>query len=570
MHWNLLEKNVDPILIDELAQKLSIDRVLSTLLILRGVKSYDDSKDFFRPSLDLVSDPFLMKNMDLAVQRLNQAIQKNEKIFVFGDYDVDGTTSVSLVYSVLSEFTTKIDSYIPDRYTEGYGLSYIGIDYAKKEGFSLMLVLDCGTKDVDKIQYAHDLGIDIIVCDHHTPGDVLPKAVALLNPKQADCAYPYKELSACGVSYQFLCAWLKNNNHSLALVEKHLDLLAISIACDIVPVTHENRVFAHYGLQKVNENANAGIRALFEKSGRPTSFKNISDLVFVIGPRINAAGRVDHGKKIVRLLTSGETDLIDQLSEEISKNNDDRKTLDKNMTLEALEMMENDPSCQNSVSTVLYKETWHKGVVGIVASRVIEKQYKPTIILTFANGKATGSARSVKGYNVYQAISACSDLLEQYGGHMYAAGLTLKPENVAAFRKRFEEEVQKTITPEQLMPSLDIDVELSFKQVVPKFTRILALFHPFGPLNLNPVFVTKNVKDTGYSNLVGGDKKHLKLSVHEQNHTKLTFKGIFFNGAPFYEKIKAGEVFDVAYTLEENNWQGNISYEMNVKDIVFR
>lgn len=568
MRWNLLEQNCTPLQINYLSEKLGVSPVVSKLLLIRGISNFEQSKDFFRPQLDYIHDPFLMKGMTLAVNRLDKAIASHEKIMVFGDYDVDGTTSVSLVYSVLSKFTKQLDTYIPDRYAEGYGMSYQGIDYAKKQGVTLMLVLDCGTKDVEKIKYARDLGIDIVICDHHTPGSVLPESIALLNPKQQDCAYPYKELSACGVAFQFMHAWLKQNQHPLNLVYDHLDLLAISIACDIVPLTHENRILAYYGLKRINEQTNLGVRALFERSGKPAGIKTISDLVFVIGPRINAAGRVDHGKKIVTLLTTSNQQDIEQLADDISKNNEDRRVLDKNITQEALEMIAQDPFYAQSASTVLYKDTWHKGVVGIVASRVIEKHYKPTIVLTQSNGKATGSARSVKGFNVYDAILECADVLEQFGGHMYAAGLTLKAEDVDIFRQRFEDVVQKRITPDLLIPSLDIDAEIMLEDINAKFMRILQQFQPFGPGNMNPIFVSRGLKDAGYTALVGADKKHVKF--HVQYNGGKPVKGIMFNGASFYDQIKSGQTFDVAYTIEENNWQGNITYEMNVKDLCFR
>lgn len=567
MQWNFTHENTDFEKVLHLARELNVDKSIAHILLNRKISSFDLAKSFFRPTWDALHDPFRMKGMDKAVQRLIKAIENQELIMLFGDYDVDGTTSVSLTYSVLQKHLSNMEVYIPDRYLEGYGLSYQAIEHASKIGVKLMLVLDCGTKDVDKINFAKSQGIDMVVCDHHTPDQELPTPYALLNPKQIDCTYPFKELSACGVAFKFMQALYLYNKWNVEDLKQVTDLLAASIACDIVPIIGENRILAVEGLKKLNTNPNKALATLFEKAQKAHKVKNISDLVFTIGPRINAAGRVDHGKKIVRFLTSQDETLLDQLSHEINKNNEDRRLLDQNTTQEALQILEKDPLTSQKSSNVVHQAHWHKGVVGIVASRIIEKYYKPTIVLTQSQGKWMGSARSVRGFNVYQALLQCQDLLEQFGGHMYAAGLTLKEENLNAFKIRFEEVVAQTIHSSAKYPSLDIDLEMNFSELNPKFFRILTQLEPFGPENPKPLFVSRNLIDTGSTRLVGQDNKHLKLSICHLDQPSIVFKGIGFQMAEYFQDIKNKRPFDLAYTIEENQWQGNISYELSVKDL---
>lgn len=568
-HWNLLEVE-DEQDVKRLAKELNISDILCRLLILRGIKTFDQSKLFFRPSLEHLHDPYLMKDMHIAIERIKTAMNIHEKILIYGDYDVDGTTAVSVVYDFLSKRYAEIDYYIPDRYTEGYGVSFQGIDYAVNHDFKLIITLDCGIKAVEKIEYAQSKGIDVIICDHHTPGEQLPPACAIINPKQKDCPYPYKELPGCGIGFKLIQAFALKENIDLKKAYHHLDLVAVAIACDIVPITGENRVIAYYGLKKINDNkASDGIRALLDIAQSKKPKVSVEDLVFKVGPRINAAGRIEHGKRAVELLIHPNPETIEAVATAIDEKNAIRRGIDQQITAEALAMVEENQQFKEAKSTVLYKEDWHKGVIGIVASRLIESYYRPTIVFTQSNGVAAGSARSVKNYNVYDAIDACSELIEQFGGHKYAAGLTIKIENIEPFRKKFEEVVSSTISSQMLVPEIEIDAEINFQDITPKFIRILNQFAPFGPHNMRPVFITRNVIDAEYTALVGQDKKHIKFYVHQLPSMLAKMKGIGFNLGEHFDRIKAGEKFDMVYTIEENHWNGEVRYEMNVRDIRF-
>ena len=560
----VLKPTLDKGHVETLSKELNINSSLATMLIQRGITDYNKAKAFFRPSLDDLHDPFLMKDMDIAVARLQKAITSNEKILVYGDYDVDGTTSVSLFYGFLSQKYSNMDYYIPDRYKEGYGISTQGIDWAKENGFTLIVSLDCGIKSVDKINYANSLGIDFIICDHHNTDEELPKAVAVLDPKRSDCNYPYKELSGCGVGFKLLQALCKKNNYDEKGLYSYLDLLAISIASDIVPITGENRIFTYYGLKLINRKPRPGVSALIELAALKKDVE-VSGIVFGFAPRINAAGRIAHAGTAVELLLSKTEEETDSLSETINDRNTQRRDFDKSITQEALEMIESDEELLNSKSTVLYKEHWHKGVIGIVASRCIEKHYKPTIIFTASNGHAAGSARSVEGFDVYEAISQCSDLLEQFGGHKYAAGLTLKIDNIPAFQKKFEEVVAASITEEQLIPQVEIDLPISLNQVNEKFYNIIKQMAPFGPQNMEPVFVSKCVVDAGQSRLLKGE--HIKLHIKQENTEPV--EAIAFGMAEFFPGISIGKPFNLCYKICENEFNGKKSLQLLVKDIKF-
>jgi single-stranded-DNA-specific exonuclease len=560
-----------PAIVQELSKSIGIDESLAYLLAQREITNYEDAKLFFRPKLEHLHDPFMMKDMDKAVERLDKAISNEEKIMVFGDYDVDGTTSVALVYQFLKKFYNHLIYYIPDRYTEGYGISKQGIDYAKENGFSLIIALDCGVKSVDLIAYANTLGVDFIICDHHLPGKEIPKAVAVLDPKRSDCQYPYKELSGCGVGFKLLQAYSIHKNIDLNELYQFLDLVVVSIACDIVPITGENRVLAFYGLDKLNKKPLLGLRKLMQAAGFSEDKDiTITNVVFGIGPRINAAGRIEHASNAVRLLVSSTDEEANRFVEQIQENNKDRKDFDKNITQEALEMI---TSCnlQTAKTTVLYKENWHKGVIGIVASRCIEHYHRPTIILTQSNGKAAGSARSVPDFDIYEAIEACSDLLEQFGGHKHAAGLTLKIENIPAFQQRFEQIVASKITPEQLIPRLEVDMVLPLRSANDRFMRILNQIAPFGPGNMQPTFVSEGVVAVpGETKLVGKDypQQHIKFKVRQENSAE--FEAIAFNMAQYYEQIDSGRPFDICYHLEENHFNDRTTLQIRIKDIKFR
>jgi len=550
-----------------LADKLNIGKTLANLLIQRGVEDYDIAHAFFRPSMDNLHDPFLMKNMKKAVARLQLAIKRKERILIYGDYDVDGTTSVALVYSFLHRRYDRLEYYIPDRYNEGYGISYKGIDYAVNNNITLIIALDCGIKANQKIKYANQRGIDVIICDHHTPGNDIPEAYAVLDPKQKDCGYPFKELSGCGVGFKFLQAYSGEQNIDSNELNEYIDLVAVSIASDIVPIIDENRVITFFGLKKLTENPLKGLKAIMKISGLEGHVVHVEDIVFKIGPRINAAGRMESGKKAVELLISEDLGMATDMSYKINSFNTQRRSVDNTITQEALNLIEGRPELRNKKTTVLYNPDWHKGVIGIVASRLIETYYRPTVILTKSNGFATGSARSVFGFDLYQAIDACSDLLESFGGHMYAAGLTLRPENVKKFMKRFEEYVSNNILPEQLIPKIEIDSELKFSEITTNFFKILDQFRPFGPGNMAPVFFTENVSDVGRGKLVGTNSEHLKLDlIHEETpFTPIT--AIAFNPAHYWSEIKKGGSFDVAYSISENTFMGKTNLQLQVKDI---
>ncbi|MBN1145365.1 MAG: single-stranded-DNA-specific exonuclease RecJ [Bacteroidales bacterium] len=551
--------------IRKMAEELGVNPVIATLLVQRDITTFEQAKAFFRPDLSMLYDPFLMNDMEKAVHRLQTAIRGGEKILIYGDYDVDGTTSVSMMYSFISNMHQKVDYYIPDRYAEGYGISFKAIDYAIEHEITLIIALDCGIKANDKVDYANEHQIDLIICDHHTPGDTLPAALAILNPERLDSEYPYKDLSGCGVGFKFLQAFALRNDIAFEKVLEYIDLVAVSIASDIVPLVDENRILAHYGLKKLNSNPSVGLKAIITVAGLDGKEITIDDIVFKIGPRINAAGRIESGKQAVELLISKKHPEAALLCEKINSHNQTRRNIDKIITEEALREIAG--ASKYKYSTVLYNPGWHKGVVGIVASRLIENYYRPTVILTESNGYATGSARSIPGFDLYKAITECSDLLESYGGHMYAAGITLKTENVQRFRDRFEEVVHNTILPELLIPQVEIDAELNFKDITPKFFRVLKQFEPFGPENTNPVFFAENVSDNGYARLVGTDEVHIQLRLIQEEQPFNDYRAIAFNQASYLNRIKKGASFDIAYTLFENNFRGTSSIQLNIKDI---
>jgi single-stranded-DNA-specific exonuclease len=562
--WKIKEKTYSED-ISRLAEELSISPVIATLLVQRGITTFEEARRFFRPELDSLYDPFLMNDMAKAVERLEKALRDDEKILIYGDYDVDGTTSVAMFFSFIRNLHNHVDYYIPDRYSEGYGISFKGVDHAINHGVSLIISLDCGTKAVDKVAYAHEHNIDFIICDHHTPGDVLPDAVALLNPEREDSTYPFKYLSGCGVGFKLMQAFASRNRISPEEIFSYLDLVAVSIASDIVPLIDENRILAYHGLKKLNESPVMGLKAIISIAGLDEKEITVDDIVFKIGPRINAAGRIESGEQAVKLLISENSEEAALHCEKVNSHNQTRRNIDKSITEEALrEILKAD---RYKFSTVLFNPGWHKGVVGIVASRIIESYYRPTIILTESNGHATGSARSIPGFDLYKAITECADLLESYGGHMYAAGITLKTENVQKFRDRFEEVVKDTITPDLLIPQVEIDTELNFKDISPKLYRILKQFEPFGPENMNPVFFAENVSDNGYARLVGTEEEHLQLGLIQEDNPFTVCRAIAFNQASHLRKIKKGSSFDIAYTLIENNFRGNTSLQLNIKDI---
>ncbi len=564
--WNL-KKQGDSNEIKHLSAALNVNMTIARLLVQRGIKTFNDAKTFFRPRLSDLHNPFLMKDMDKAVDRLEKAIANREKVLIYGDYDVDGTTSVAMMYSFLKDRIEQIDYYIPDRYTEGYGISPQSIKFASENGYSLIIALDCGIKAVDKITHAREQGVDFIICDHHNPDEEVPPAVAVLDPKQPDCQYPYKELSGCGVGFKLLQAYCEKNNIELEEIYDLLDLVVVSIASDIVPITGENRVLAYYGLKKLNSNPGIGLQTIINFAGINGNEITISDIVFKIGPRLNASGRIEHGKKSVQILVANDEDKSDILGEEIDSFNEIRKTLDRDITQDALDMIANSEEMMNMNSTVLYNRDWHKGVVGIVASRITEQFYRPTIILTESNGLATGSARSVKDFDLYEAIGQCSDLLESYGGHMYAAGLTLKIENIPKFKKRFEEIVTRHLKDLSQIQAIEVDTKIPLSEITPRFYRILKQFEPFGPHNPTPVFVTEDVFDAGTSRLVGKSREHLKLDLVEPDVNSGIFPGIAFNQYDKYDLITSGLPFDVCYSITENEYRGKTSLQLFIKDI---
>jgi single-stranded-DNA-specific exonuclease len=560
LHKEIPEKDK----IEKLSQAINVNPYLSTILLQRGIEDFDEAKKFFRPTLDDLHDPYLMKDMEKAVTRLKLALDRQEKILIYGDYDVDGTTSVALVYSYLNNFYSKCDIYIPDRYAEGYGISLAGIEYAEQNDFTLIIALDCGIKSFELINVATQKGIDFIICDHHLPEETVPTAVAVLDPKQEDCSYPCADLSGCGLGFKLIQAYARRYGDEKE-VFTYLDLVAVSIASDIVPITDENRILAYYGLKKLNENPLPGLKALKDISGQRTEL-DISGVVFSLGPRINAAGRVAHGRAAVELLIAKSEDDANSLAEKIDLKNDVRREFDSSITEEAIAMIETNELTKSSKSTVLFKNTWHKGVIGIVAARCVEKYYRPTVILTESNNKITGSARSVYGFDLYNAILGCSDLLEKFGGHKYAAGLTLDIENLEAFQQRFEEVVSSTITPDMLIPVVDIDVSIKLDAITPKFLKILKQMGPFGPENQKPVFEADNVFVV--NSLSSFKDRHIKFLVGQEGSDSV-FQAVGFDQAEHYDQIARCEDFRMAFTIEENVYNGMTSVQLRIKDLKF-
>lgn len=547
----------------QLQQELKISPILCNILVRRGITSFEAAKDYFRPSLEKLHSPWLMKDMQLAVNRILQAISKNEKILVFGDYDVDGTTAVACMYQFLTSIysSDRIEFYIPHRYREGYGVSKMGIDYAASQDFSLIVALDCGIKSVELISYASTLAIDFIVCDHHLPGETLPNAVAILNPKQQDCAYPYKELCGCGVGFKLISALAETLQVPEENVYKYLDLTATAIAADIVPMTGENRILAFFGLKQINNDPCPGIRALIQLSGVQGAL-HITNVVFAIAPRVNAAGRMDDAKTAVQMFVEKDFRKALEFAEQLHAHNTDRKEADSSITEEALEMIGNDIDAALKKSSVVYKEHWHKGVVGIVASRLIEHYYRPTVVLTQNDGIATGSARSVSGFNLYEAIYQCREYLLAYGGHFAAAGLSMLPENVDAFRQKFEEVVSAEIEDHLLIPEIKIDAEINFADINPTFYNIICQMEPFGPENMRPTFIAKAVTDTGYSKIA--KELHLRFVLRQGG---VTITGIGFNLAEKFDLLQNKQPIDVVFTLDENEWEGKKSIQLKVIDV---
>ncbi|RYJ41616.1 single-stranded-DNA-specific exonuclease RecJ [Flavobacterium beibuense] len=561
MRWTLKSKP-DSQKVKHLMQVLQIDEVVASLLVQRGIETFEEAKTFFRPDLSDLHDPYLMKDMDKAVMRIEKAVAEGENIMVFGDYDVDGTTAVSLVSSYLRSFYPNVATYIPDRYKEGYGVSDAGIDFADDNGMTLIIALDCGIKSIDKVEYAKSKGIDFIICDHHRPGDELPDAVAVLDPKRADCNYPYDELCGCGVGFKLVQALAERRGQTITDLVPYLDLVATAIAADIVPITGENRVLATFGLDIINTFPRPGIQALIQNVKKQKL--TISDVVFIIAPRINAAGRIYHGNKAVELLTEFNLEQAEEFASQIEGLNTDRKDLDKQITVEALMQIETNNE-QERFSTVVYDENWHKGVIGIVASRLIETYYRPTLVFTKSGEKLAASARSVKDFDIYNALEACADYLEQFGGHMYAAGLTLKEEQFAGFKQKFEEVVSATIAPELLIPEVSVDAEIDFMDITPKFFRILKQFEPFGPGNMTPVFLSRGLRDTGYGKPIGADETHLRLFVKQGEGEG--FGAIGFGLASKMNIACGDELFDAVYSVEENEWNGNVTLQLRLRDI---
>jgi single-stranded-DNA-specific exonuclease len=552
--------------IEALAKQLNIHPILVNLLVQRGHSTYEKAKEFFRPELKMLHDPYLMKDMEKAIARIDKAIAGKEKIMVFGDYDVDGTTAVALVYTFLKKRYPLVDFYIPDRYKEGYGISNRGIEWADEQGISLIIALDCGIKSIDKIEYAKSFGIDFIICDHHRPGAELPDAVAVLDPKRNDCDYPFKELSGCGVGFKLIQAYVMAHKLEFTELEEYLDLVAISIAADIVPIVGENRILTYYGLKRLNSKPRPGIKAILDISGNSREL-TVNDVVFTIAPRINAAGRIESGNQAVELLISEKPDEAMSHGEEINKKNTTRKNLNETITREAMTLIEQDTKFKDRKSTVLYNPKWHKGVIGIVASKLTDEFYRPTIILTKSNGVAAGSARSVKDFDIYNAIESCSDLLDQFGGHMYAAGLTMKEENIEAFKDRFEEIVCATIEDRMLIREIEIDDVISLGDINASFFNILKQFAPFGPGNMSPVFMSQEVYDRGDVRVVGNN--HLKLSLIQKDQSRKVVDSIAFQLGKHFDRICGNESFHVCYHIEENTFNGRTNLQLNVKDIAF-
>ncbi|RMB63397.1 single-stranded-DNA-specific exonuclease RecJ [Dokdonia sinensis] len=568
MRWTLKPKP-DPEAVKQLAQELGVENPVASLLIQRGVDTFAKAKKFFRPSLEDLHDPFLMKDMDKAVRRIQEAIEQGENILVFGDYDVDGTTSVALMSSYLETYHPNVATYIPDRYAEGYGVSYMGIDYAVDNDMTLIIALDCGVKAVDKVAYAKEKGVDFIICDHHRPGDSLPDAVAILDPKREDCSYPFDELCGCGVGFKLITAL----EQTLSIAEgrdfdfnnliPYLDLVATAIGADIVPIIGENRILAYHGLRVINTAPRAGFKAIIQQVKKETL--TITDVVFIIAPRINAAGRMVHGNHAVTLLKEEDWDAACKYAIEIETYNADRKDADKSITVEALAQIQENKE-EGRKTSVVFQEDWHKGVIGIVASRLIETYYRPTLVFTKSGDKLAASARSVKGFDVYNALQECAEHIEQFGGHKYAAGLTLKPEQYEAFKAKFEEVVAATCDERLLVPEITIDAQIDLKDITPKFHRILKQFAPFGPRNMSPTFMTKDLVDTGYGKKVGADETHLKITV-TQNGKGQRIGGIGFNLGDKFDFITDQKPFMAAYAIDENVWNGEVSLQLRLKDI---
>lgn len=556
------DKNV----VEAISTAINLNKTLSGILVQRGIDTFESSKKFFRPQYADLHDPFIMKDMDRAIKRIDAAIENGEKILVYGDYDVDGTTAVATVYSFFHKRYPQVDFYIPDRYTEGYGISFMAIDWAFNHGYSLIIALDCGIKANDKVRYAQNKKIDFIICDHHLPGDEIPEAAAILNPKQGDCPYPFKELSGCGIGFKLVQAYCQQHEIAFGEAEAYIDLVAISIASDLVAILDENRILVYHGLRKLKTNPNLGLRALLETYPERQEY-TVNDVVFFIGPRINAAGRIADAKDAVRLMVSEDIQESRKIAELVNQHNVERRGFDSSITEQAFDMIANDPQFKDKKSTVLFHKEWHKGVIGIVASRLIEKYYRPTIILTESNGMATGSARSVDGFDLYNAIEQCAELLEQYGGHTHAAGLTLRIENVPHFTEKFESIVSGTIQERSLSPEIEYDTELHLRALTPKFFNVLKQFSPFGPGNMNPVFMSRNVWEVGDVTVVGNN--HLKLSITQEEGGRI-YKAIAFGLGEHYEKVAQGISFDICYTVEENHFNGHVNLQLNVKDIQFR
>ena len=550
--------------VEALSKAININYYLSTILLQRGINDFDSAKNFFRPSLDHLHDPFLLKDMDHAVDRLKSAIDKNEKILIYGDYDVDGTTAVALVFSYVKSFYPNCEFYIPDRYAEGYGVSEAGVIWAEENNFTLIIALDLGIKASDMVTLATHKGIDFIICDHHLPGGDIPNAVAVLDPKRDDCDYPYKELSGCGLGFKLIQAFSRKYRNEEEILD-YLDLVVVSIASDIVPITDENRILAHFGLQKLNSNPRPGLKALKEIAGIKNEL-DISGIVFTLGPRINAAGRVAHARGAVELLISSTEEEANALAEKINTKNDLRREFDLNITEEAIAMIEGNEALLSAKSTVLFKETWHKGVIGIVAARCVEKYYRPTVILTESNNKITGSARSVRDFDLYKAISSCSDLLDKYGGHKYAAGLTLDKSNLAAFQERFEQVVSSTLTEEMLTPIIEIDTPIQFDAITPKFFSVLKQMAPFGPENQKPVFEAKNV--SVINSLNNFKDRHIRF-VAGQAGNETMFNVVGFDLIEHYEELSTANQFKITFTIEENTFNGITTLQLRIKDIKF-
>ena len=566
--WKFKEV-ADPENVRQLSSELGVDPVLAELLVQRGVRTFEQARSFFRPNLDDLHDPFLMQDMDKAVERLRQSVVSREKILVYGDYDVDGTTAVSLVYSFLRRHAKAVvDFYIPERYDEGYGVSYKGIDWAAENGFKLIITLDCGIKANEKVEYAREKGIDMIICDHHLPENELPKAVAVLDPKRDDCHYPFDDLSGCGVGFKLVQGYAQKYDIPFDSLIPLMDLLVVSIASDLVSVTDENRILAHYGLKQLNVDPRKGLMAMIQLSGLEPGHLTIDDIVFKIGPRINAAGRMETGRIAVELLTATDVATATRIGAEINEHNNERKNIDRRITQEALEMVESGNCLSSGKATIVYNPLWHKGVVGIVASRLVEAFYKPTVVFTKSQGGfVTGSARSVHGFDLYGAIESCADLLENFGGHLYAAGLTLKEENLPEFCERMEKFISEAIIPEMQKPVVDVDAMLNFSQITPKFLRILKQFQPFGPGNNAPVFRTDNVYDNGMGRKVGAEGGHLKLELIQESHPYHHISAIAFNMADYFDHIKAGNPVDVCYSIVENYYRGTANTQLRIKDL---